>query len=192
MQQDRDTEIAAKSFRHLSDGREGDLFELASKTPRTWRRYVTAESTCVEIADEKGVDLYPVDPETGDPLQVNSATLRTVLNTLIVERDGAVSSAHIAKQALSLAYRLRGHPPADWDRLREFLQGVKRVKGGPRRRAQPLRLVDLDAILGRLDPASARGGRNGLLMSLGWYGAFRSDELVTWRGMHLASRVKGT
>jgi integrase len=59
------------------------------------------------------------------------------------------------------------------------MMGVKRAKGGPRRRAQPLWGVDLDAILNRLNPSSPRGARNGCLIALGWHGAFRSDELVT-------------
>jgi hypothetical protein len=38
MQPDRDTKIIAAIFRRLSGGREGDEYELASKTLRTWRR----------------------------------------------------------------------------------------------------------------------------------------------------------
>jgi integrase len=116
---------------------------------------------------------------TGEPAKVRWETLKAVFNAIIVERGGAVGSAHIAKQALNLAYRLRGHPPPDWGRLREFFQGVKRMKGGPRRRAQPLRVADLEAILGRLDPTNARQARDGCLLTLGWAAALRSDELVT-------------
>jgi integrase len=177
--QDQATEIVARIYRRLSGGQEGDPFELASKTLRTWRRYDTAEATCEEIADEKGLVLYPVDPVTGDPTKVKWDTLKAVLNAIIMEREGAVGSIHIAKQALSLAYRLRGHPPPDWGRLREFFQGVKRMKGGPRRRARPLRAADLEAITARLDPTNARAARNGFLLTLGWGAALRSDELVT-------------
>lgn len=182
MQQDRDTEIAAKSYHRISGGREGDRYELASKTPRTWRRYTSSITMCEEIADEKGLVLYPVDPATGKPAQVDPDTLKTMFRCIIEERDGAVGSIHVAKQALSLlAYRLRGHPPPDWTRLTEFFRGVKREKGGPRRQARPLRAADLEAILARLDPTNPRDARDGFLLMLGWAAALRSDELVTRR-----------
>jgi integrase len=186
--QEQETEVKARFFGHLSGGRDGKKYELASKTLRTWRRYHTAQGTCQEVADELGLALYPVDPDTGKPAKVDHETLMAVFEHIIEERDGAVGSIHVAKQALSLAYRLRGHPPPEWWRLREFLQGVKREKGGPRRQARALLGADLDAIVARLDPASARGARNGCLLELTWHGALRSDEAVTlaWdaRGLH--------
>ena len=179
MQQDRETEAIAKHFRRLSGGIDGDRFELKSKTRRTWRRYDTALGTGEEVAVELGLHLFPIDPKTGEPVEVKPEVLKAVLSHVVTEREGVVGSVNIIRQALRLAYRLRGYPPPDWGRLREFLMGVKREMGGPRRQAQPLRIVDLDAILGRLDPTNPRGARNGFLMSLGWNGAFRSDELVT-------------
>jgi hypothetical protein len=167
MQQDRATEIVARIYRRLSDGREGNEYELASKTLRTWRRYDSGEASCAAIAAAKGLDLYPVDPKTGEPTRVKPEVLMAVFNA-IVEHGGAVGSITIAKQALSLAYRLRGHPPPDWGRLREFFQEVKRKRGGPRRRAHPLRAADLEAITGRLDPTNERDARNGFLPAMGW------------------------
>jgi integrase len=131
-----------------------------------------------EIADEKGLTLYPANPETGKPAQADTDTLKTVFRCIVEEREGAVGSIHVAKQALSLAYRLRGHPPPEWWRLTDFLRGVKREKGGPRRRARPLRVADLEAILKRLDPTNPRAARDGFLLALGWGAALRSDELV--------------
>src|SRR5262245_59128826 len=117
--QDQATEIVARIYRRLSDGCDGDEYELASKTLSTWRRYDSGEATCAEIAEEKGLDLYPVDPNTGEPTKVKPEVLKAVFNA-IIERGGAVGSITIAKQALALTCRLRGHPPPDWGRLREF------------------------------------------------------------------------
>jgi integrase len=178
MQQDYETDAIARIFRRLSGGRDGREFELASKTLRTYRRYDSGEKACQDIADELGLTLYPVDPVTGKPAQVDPEVLKEIFDG-IIRRGGAVGSVTIARQALSLTYRLRGHPPVDWSRLREYLQGMRRKRGGPRRRARPLRAVDLEAILGRLDPANPRGARDGFLLALGWAAALRSDELVT-------------
>jgi integrase len=115
---------------------------------------------------------------TGKPAQIDPEVLKEVFDG-IIRRGGAVGSVTIARQALSLAYRLRRHPPVDWSQLREFLQGVRRKRGGPRRRARPMRAVDLAAILERIDAANPRGARDGFLLALGWAAALRSDELVT-------------
>ena len=176
--QDRETDIAARSYRRLSGGRDGGEYELAAKTERTWRRYECAVMGAEEIAEEKGLALYPIDAATGKPAQADPTVLNALLDE-IVKRGGAVGSIRIARQGLSVAYRLRRHPPPDWSQLKEFFQGVRRKKGGPRRRARPLRAADLEAILGRLDPANPRGARDGFLLALGWAAALRSDEIVT-------------
>jgi integrase len=172
MQHDRDTEAIAAAFRRLSGGRDGDEYELLSKTPRTWRRYGSALSRYEAYCQERGLPLVPA----------TISTLKGYL-THIVRGDadhppGALGTVHIARMMLSLMHRLRDEP-LSWAPLREFYQGLRRKHGSARRRAKPLRVADLEKILGRLDPANARAARDGFLLALGWAAALRSDELVT-------------
>jgi integrase len=169
---DRDAETTAQLFRRLSGGRDGDEYELASKTLRTWRRYASALTRYEAYCEAKGLPPVPAEPDT----------LKGYLTALIKgdadHPPGAVGTVHIARMMLSLMHRLRGHA-VDWSPLREFYRGVRRKHGSARRRAKPLRAGDLEKILARFDPANPRDARDGFLLTLGWAAALRSDELVT-------------
>jgi integrase len=172
MQSDRDADAIARIFRRLSGGRDGDEYELASKTLRTWQRYAGALTRYEAYCQERELPLVPA----------GAATLKGYL-TSIVKGDadhppGSVGTVHIARMMLSLVHRLR-EAQIDWSPLREFYQGVRRKHGSARRRAKPLRVADLEKILGRLDPTNPRAARDGFLLALGWAAALRSDELVT-------------
>lgn len=158
---------AAAIFRILSGGVEPDEYELDSKSWPTWRRYRGAFNRYTAFCEETGAQPFP-------------ATVPTVRAFFrhVVEGGGAVVSCDIAKQVIRLVHRLRDYPPVAWDRMRDFHQGMKRRHGGARRQAQPLRTDDLQAILGRLDPASPRGARDGAILALGWAGALRSEEIT--------------
>jgi hypothetical protein len=64
MQPDRDADKVAAMFRRLSGGREGDEYELASKTLRTWQRYTGAFSRYETYCQDLGVPLVPAAPAT--------------------------------------------------------------------------------------------------------------------------------
>ncbi len=162
-----DENPAAAVFRTLSGGVEPDEYELDSKSWPTWRRYRAAFNRYSAFCEETGVQPFP-------------ATVKTVRAFFrhVVEGGGAVVSCDITKQVIKLVHRLRDHEPVDWDRMREFHQGIRRRHGGARQQAQPLRTEDLRAILDRLDPASPRGARDGAILALGWAGALRSEEIT--------------
>ncbi|PPG17977.1 integrase [Rathayibacter sp. AY1E8] len=86
------------------------------------------------------------------------------------------------------------------------LQGIRRERLRPPRRADPLLLTDVQAVLDRIDvttwPAGATGVRDRMLILLGWAGAFRRTELTDLRisdvtrhkedGLHLRIRRSKT
>jgi integrase len=162
-----DENPAAAIFRTLSGGVEPDEYELDSKSWPTWRRYRAAFNRYTTTCEETGAQPFPA----------TVPTVRAVFRH-VVEGGGAVVSCDIIKQVIKLVHRLRDYPPVEWDRMREFHQGIRRRHGGARRQAQPLRIEDLQAILGRLNPASSRGARDGAILALGWAGALRSEEIT--------------
>jgi integrase len=162
-----DENPAAAIFRTLSGGVEPDDYELDSKSWPTWRRYRAAFNRYSTSCEEAGAEPFPAT------VSIARAFFRQT-----VEGGGSVVSCDITKQVINLVHRLRGYPPVAWDSMREFYQGVRRRHGGARRQAQPLRTEDLQAILGRLDPASPRGARDGAILALGWAGALRSEEIT--------------
>ncbi len=162
---------------HLSGGRGGRKYRVRSKVLRTWRRYFSAFKLCEQTAEDLGVCLFPFDDD-GRKVAADPEVLEIVLEA-IVENGGVVGSISTAKAALKAAYRLRGHPPADWDQLREFMQGIRREKGVPERQARPLLADDLVAILDIMDPTNPRHVRNAAILALGWAAAMRADEIVT-------------
>jgi integrase len=166
-------------YRLFSGGVEPDedAYELDSKTWATWRRYRAAYNSYVTFCEETGVQPFPA----------SAATVRPFVRH-VVKTGGAVVSCDITRQVIMMVHKLRGYPPVVWDSMDLFYQGVRRRHGGPRRQAQPLRTEDLQSILGRLDPASPRGARDGAILALGWAGALRSEEItrLAWdaAGLH--------
>jgi len=160
---------AAPIYRLFSGGVEPDEdeYELDSKTWATWRRYRAAFNSYCAFCEETGVQPFPASAGTVRPFVRH-----------VVKAGGAVVSCDITRQVIMMVHKLRGYPPVVWDSMDLFYQGVRRRHGGPRRQAQPLRAEDLQAILGRLDPASSRGARDGAILALGWAGALRSEEIT--------------
>jgi integrase len=128
MARPNDENPAAPIFRILSGGMEPDDYELDSKSWPTWRRYRAAFNRYADFCEETGAQPFPA----------TVPTIRAFFRC-VVEGGGAVVSCDITKQVIKLVHRLRGYPPVEWDRMREFHQGVRRRHGGARRQAQPLR-----------------------------------------------------
>jgi integrase len=162
-----DENPAAPIYRTLSGGVEPDEYELDSKSWPTWRRYRAAFNRYAEFCEEIGAQPFPA----------TVPTIRIFFRH-VVKGGGAVVSCDITKQVIKMVHRLRGYPPVEWDNMREFHQGIRRRHGGARRQAQPLRIEDLQAILGRLDHGTPRGARDGAILALGWAGALRSEEIT--------------
>jgi integrase len=77
------------------------------------------------------------------------------------------------------AHARRGLPdPTKSELVRAVLQGVRRERGGPQRRAQPLLPCDLRRMLGQL-ALDRRGLRDRALVLLGFAAALRRSELVS-------------
>lgn len=82
--------------------------------------------------------------------------------------------------ALSQWHKVQGFPdPAATPTVRKTLKGITRVHGRPKKKAKALPLEDLERIiahLAALDTLAAK--RDIALLQLGYFGAYRRDELV--------------
>lgn len=82
--------------------------------------------------------------------------------------------------ALSQWHKVQGFPdPAATPTVRKTLTGISRVHGRPKKKAKALPLEDLERIVAHLAAFETLAAkRDNALLQLGYFGAFRRDELV--------------
>lgn len=95
--------------------------------------------------------------------------------------------------ALSQWHKVQGFPdPASTPTVRKTLKGITRVHGRPKKKAKALPLEDLERIvahLAALDTLAAK--RDNALLQLGYFGAYRRDELVQLTVLNVAFEREG-
>jgi integrase len=82
--------------------------------------------------------------------------------------------------ALSQWHKVQGFPdPASTPTVRKTLTGISRVHGRPKKKAKALPLEDLERIVAHLAALETlAANRDNALLQLGYFGAYRRDELV--------------
>jgi site-specific recombinase XerD len=100
--------------------------------------------------------------------------------THLAQSGRKASTIRRARIAIGMLHGQRGLPRPDLDdRVRTLERGIGRVHGTREVGAAPLRVPELERIVGTLG-AGARDDRDRALMLLGFAGAFRSSELVAF------------
>ncbi len=93
--------------------------------------------------------------------------------------------------ALRQWHKLKGYPdPTDNPAVTKTMRGIARLHGKPRKKAAALRLQDLDLAIAYLDQKKTLLNiRDKALLLMGFFGAFRSAELVLfdWEQIHFVS-----
>ncbi|UVJ41899.1 site-specific integrase [Pseudomonas sp. LS1212] len=95
--------------------------------------------------------------------------------------------------ALAQWHRYQGFPdPAATATVRKTLRGIERVHGRPRQKAKALLLEDLDRIVTHLSATAGLAAlRDSALIQVGYFGAFRRNELVTLEVRYLHWEQEG-
>jgi integrase len=101
--------------------------------------------------------------------------------TEMMERGRKASTVRRARIAIGMAHATAGLPRPDRDeRIRTLERGMGRIHGAKEQGARPLLHKQLEPILQTLR-SGARDDRDRALLLLGFWGAFRSGELVALR-----------
>ncbi|MBO0985020.1 site-specific integrase [Rathayibacter sp. SD072] len=175
----------------------------ASIAGNTRRAYESDLRAFVSWCAANGRPHLPASPETVAEYLADRAGILTTAGkwryapASMARWLSAINAAH-AEQNLPLP----GHSAL----VARTLQGIRRERLRPPRRADPLLLTDVQAVLDRIDvttwPAGATGVRDRMVILLGWAGAFRRTELIDLRisdvtrhkedGLHLRIRRSKT
>lgn len=170
-----DTEAAEVALpAHLVE--RATAYMQEAKSQRTRKAYATAWRLFSTWCEEHGRCALPCSPET----------LAAWLVALAEGRDGSKPRARATinqyAAAVIAAQRAAGH---QFDRqhavLKTTLAGINRVKAQTEivKKAHPLLAQDLQSLLMGLRAQIPADARDGALLSLGWAGALRRNELVS-------------
>ncbi|MDX2093694.1 MAG: site-specific integrase [Kofleriaceae bacterium] len=103
----------------------------------------------------------------------------------------AVASLELDLAAVSQAHKALGHEsPRSTPEVRAVWAGIRRERGVAQRRAAPVLVGDLRAIVGALPP-TLLGLRDRALLLVGWAAALRRSELVSLQAHELTWREDG-
>ncbi len=143
-------------------------FAAAALSPRTREAYAYQWQTFVTWCRERGAH----------PLPAESATLAAYVASR-ADAGWKVASIGLAMTAIRQAHAYAGHePPNASSDVARVWKGVRRTLGTAQRRAAPVVVDELRAIVDAM-PAKGLGAvRDRALLVLGFAGAFRRSELV--------------
>ncbi len=164
----------------IADRREE--VRAATRAPRTIEAYLSAWRGFAGWAESLDLPDIPSDPE-----QLTLPIPVGVIEAYILERSDPNGPAPITAASIALhlsALRWWHHAarlpsPTDHPDVTDTLAGIRRSNGGKRRQVRPLYLEDVAAAVETLgdDP---KGTRDRALLLVGWWGAFRRSELVSF------------
>src|SRR5262249_38950646 len=147
------------------DATRADHYERASRAPRTWMQYQSANRLFSVWCAARGLC----------PMPAHAETVRAYVAWLADEgRTVATVNAYLA--AIASAHSI-ARQPFDRGALKNTLKGIRDEKSREQRQARPLIAVDLKAILGGFGNRP-KDARDCLLLTLGFAGALRRSELV--------------
>jgi integrase len=111
----------------------------------------------------------------------------------LADHADSLSIATLARRVVAIrrAHALQGFvDPTKAELIRLALRGIRRLHGRPQRRASPIRVEHLSAIVACLN-TSIREARDRALLLIGFAGAFRRSELIAIDCKWLARAEKG-
>jgi len=160
----------------ISDRR--DRIRANARSPRTVQAYESDWRQLQVWAAELGVDV-PASDDLTEPVALG------VLEAYLLDRSDPETPDPVSPQTLTRHlsairwwHRSAGLvSPTDHPALADTIAGIRRTEGTDTRRAKPVYLDDLAAMIATAgdDP---KGLRDRALLSVGWWGAFRRSELV--------------
>jgi len=163
------TPLPAVAERALAELRDDVLaFAESSQSANTRRAYRAAWAAFCSWCQAHGQDPLPASP------QAVAAYLTAAA------KDGQrVATLGVKRAAISAAHRTANQPdPTGAELVRLTLRGITRtLRAAPTKKA-PVTLVELRALLARLERSTLRGKRDAALLLIGFAGAFRRSELV--------------
>jgi len=174
--------VASRTGSDAVGQRAGDPaagYRRASVAPATWTAYAGDWERFTAWCTRTGECSLPAAPQTVTRYLAEAADLldetgRPVYAPATLARWGA---------GINAAHRAAGHPaPGSHPLVAATLRGIRATRAQPQRRAKPLRLTQLEAILAagewRYWPGAVIGRRDKALLLLAFAGALRRSELA--------------
>lgn len=182
-------EISVERLEYLHQRRE--QVRAASRAESTLNAYRSDWRQLQTWAAGLGVTI-PEPEQLAQPLPVG------IIEGYLLDRSDPANGEQVAPASLTRHmsavrwwHRQAGHvSPTDHPILEDTLAGIRRMDGRTPRRAKPIYLEDLRAMVAVLDE-SPIGLRDRALLTLGWWGAFRQSELVGIHTGHVEDHPMG-
>lgn len=142
-------------------------YAKASKAANTQRAYESDVRAFEAFCMELGAECHPAAPAT--------------VALWVAAMGGELSAATIRRRLVSVSqwHKLQGHPsPCSDESVRSVLKGVLNTHGAAQRKAAPVRVKELRAMIAETPADTLKGLRDRALILLGFFGGFRRSELV--------------
>lgn len=143
-------------------------FAENTKSKNTRRAYKSAFNDFTVYCVDRKKPYLPSSP----------ATVADYISDLAEHANAKISTLKVRLAAISLAHKLHGYEDPTQDKIvGNVLSGISREKGLRQRQAAPILKVDLLKIVAE-EPEKLVELRNRTILLVGWFGAFRRNELV--------------